>query len=120
MPMWEQKIMPVFTHFAYGSVFAEKIEIIVATFGSSGLNETAGSDSKNYVKKIIFLNEIHCLLEAAGSDPAVSLRPRELYETAGIFLKNEYWLSFPLKGNHRKNKYICKHYIPTVIKKRQY
>jgi hypothetical protein len=29
--------------------------------------------------------------------------------------KNDYWLSFPLKGNHIKDKYICKHYIHYTI-----
>jgi hypothetical protein len=34
--------------------------------------------------------------------------------------KNEYWFSFPLKGNHRKNQYIRKHCKPIVTRKRQY
>jgi hypothetical protein len=47
-----------------------------------------------------------------------------LIETAEAFItprkpsRNEYWLSVPLKGYYSKNKYICKHYILTAIRKR--
>jgi hypothetical protein len=34
--------------------------------------------------------------------------------------KNEYWFSIPLKGNYRKNQYICKHCIHIDTRKRQY
>jgi hypothetical protein len=88
------------------------------------------------------------LNETAESDPAVSMRLRDptwkflsrfpriqwdrgigfrgLNETAEILwhrgnpYENEYWFSFPLKGNHCKNQYICKHCIPIVTRKRQY
>jgi hypothetical protein len=47
-----------------------------------------------------------------------------LIETAEAFFtprkpsRNEYWLSVPLKGYYSKNKYICKRYIRTAIRKR--
>jgi hypothetical protein len=62
------------------------------------------------------------LNETAGSASAVSMRPGDriprshwkILCTAGILTKNEYWFSFPLKGNHCKNQYICKHCIHCI------
>jgi hypothetical protein len=77
--------------------------------GSRSLNETEGSDMKIFVKiqrsqwdrGIGFCG----LNETEGSVPTVSMRLRKCRYP----YINEYWFSFPLKGNHRKNQYICKH-----------
>jgi hypothetical protein len=68
-----------------------------------------------------FCQDFCGLNETGESFPAVSMRPQKFYDTPGI-LTNEYWFSFPLKGNHRKNQYRCKHYIPIVTstRKRKY
>jgi hypothetical protein len=59
-----------------------------AGIGSSGLIEIKGSDLKIFVKKFYSLNEIHCLLEGAGSDPRsqwdLGIESRGVYETAGF------------------------------------
>jgi hypothetical protein len=88
-----------------------------------------------------FYQDFRGLNETAGSVSSVSMRPgnrfprsqwdrgigsRGLNVTAEILwhcgnpYKNEYWVSFPLKGNHRQNQYICKHCIPIVTRKHHY
>jgi hypothetical protein len=59
-------LQPWFTgwsRFAYGIVFAEKIYTEIAKIG--------------FCNRFRSLNEIHCLLEAAGFDPAVSMTSRD-------------------------------------------
>jgi hypothetical protein len=46
-------------------------------FGFRGVNATAGSDFEILVKNFDILNEIHCLLEAAGFDHMVSMPTRD-------------------------------------------
>jgi hypothetical protein len=43
----------------------------------------------------------------------------ESFMTPQSLRENEYWLSVPLKGYYSKNKYICKYYILTAIRKRK-
>jgi hypothetical protein len=113
--------------------------------GSRSLNETAESDPAVSMRPRDptwkFLSRFpwsqwdrgigfRGLNETRGSVPAVSMWPRVRFPRSqwdrGNFMtprnpyKNEYWFSLPLKGNHRKNQYICKHCIPIVTRKRQY
>jgi hypothetical protein len=59
------------------------------------------------------------LNETAEADSAVSMRPRNPLWHGGSPCENEYWLSIPLKGYYSKNKYIRKHYILIVARKRK-
>jgi hypothetical protein len=82
-------------------------------------------DRRNFITKIFnfiyVFSVVHC-----QSRITFHVGSRGLNETAEILwhrgnpYKNEYWFSFPLKGNHCKNQYICKHCIPIVTRKRQY
>jgi hypothetical protein len=120
--------------FAYGFVSAEKIKIIVfkvwiprcqwhREIGSRGVNDTSESDPalsmttrdstwEFFKKRFCSLNEIHCLLEAAGFDPAVSMTPRKSLWHRGLIRENDYWLWFPLRETiAKRNKYLNITYI---------
>jgi hypothetical protein len=98
---------------------------------SRGLIETAETDDKNFQFYLcIFgcsLPESHnfsCRIPRSHWDRGIGFcgvnETAEILWHLGNPYRNEYWFSFPLKGNHCKNLYICKHCIPIVTRKRQY
>jgi hypothetical protein len=75
-------------------------------------------------------NRFRGLNETAESVSAVSMRPRNRFPRSqwdrGNFMTSRessqkpILAPIPIKGNHRKNQYICKHCIPIVNRKRHY
>jgi hypothetical protein len=96
-------------------------------FGFRGLNETAEADSAVSMRPRKQIQQSQWgrrsgfsgFNETANGDSAVSMRPRNPFWHRGSPCKNKYWLSIPLKGFYRKNKYILKHYIIIVTRKRK-
>jgi hypothetical protein len=80
-------------------------------FGLRCLNETAEAKStvpRDHVSGFRSFNE------TAEADLVVSVRLWNTLLHRGSLRVNDYWCSFPLKGNLSKNKYIGKHYIYIV------
>jgi hypothetical protein len=92
------------------------------------LNETAEADSEVSMKPPKRIRRpqwdhwsgISGVNETAEADSAVSMRPRNTLWHCGRPCENEYWLSIPLKGYYSKNKYMLKHYVLIVTRKRKW